>query len=195
MRYLELKKEILQNIFTIRDVIKFFPEEKSATTRNQLSRLAKSGQIYPLKRGVYCFDPSLITDLELAKILAPDSYISLESALNYYGIIPDIPLSVTSITLAKGKNIKNRWGNFLYFHFKKELFFGFQAIKDQENGNFFNLAYKEKALFDYFYLRKIRKLSGLRLQLKRLDFKKYHLFAQSFPDWVSNIKLNEQFSR
>lgn len=191
MKYLDLKKAIPGNIFTLLDVVKFFPQEKSATTRNQLSRFMKAGQIFQIKRGLYCFDQSLINDLQLANILVPNSYISLESALNYYGMIPDIPLSITSITPTKTKKIKGRWGSFLYFRLKKELFFGYQTIKGQNSQTNYNIAQKEKALLDYFYLRKINNLRGLRLQLNNLDKKIYRQYAQSFPQWVKKIDLNE----
>lgn len=156
----------------------------------QLSRLLKTGQIAQIRQGLYCFDPGKIDELALANILYPRSYISLETALNYYGLIPDIPLAVTSITMVTTKKITNRFGQFYYFKIKPELFFGFNQIKSANDEMFFDLAEKEKALLDYFYLRKAS-VSALRLKLKDLDLKSYNEYAKSYPKWVQKIKLNE----
>ena len=165
------------------DVVKLFPNEKSAAIRTQLYRLAKKGLISPIKRGLYCFDKSKIDELELAGQLYSPSYVSLETALNFYGVIPDIPMAVRSVTPITTKKIETSLGKFYYLKIDSKLFFGFSQTP-------FNIAYKEKALLDYFYLRRIKKVSReMRLRLNDWDWKRYHEYSVHFPKWVQEIKL------
>jgi len=49
------------------------------------------------------------------------------------------------------------------------------------------LAGKEKAILDFFYLRKITSISDLRLNLEEVDQKLYRKYAESFPSWIPKI--------
>ena len=189
MKFLELREIIKGNLFTFLDVVKFFPEENPGLVKTQLARFVQKGLIKRIKRGLFCFDESQLDELELANFLYQPSYISLETALNYSGIIPDIPRAVTSVCLTTTKKISNQFGSFYYAKIKPALFFGFLKVKSPVSENYFNLARKEKALLDYFYLRKIKKTDDLRLDLKDLDIKRYKKYSQYLPRWVQKIKL------
>ena len=183
MRYLDLRKQIEGNFFKILDVVKLFPNEKSALIRTQLYRLSKKGLISPIKRGLYCFDKNKVDELNLASELYSPSYVSLETSLNYYGVIPDIPMAVSSVTPTTTKKISTSLGNFSYQKIDTKLFFGFSQTP-------FNLAYKEKALLDYFYLHRVRTVSAeMRLKLDDWDWKRYHKYAVFYPSWVQRIEL------
>lgn len=187
MRFLELQSKIKTNIFTFNDVLKHFNEENSITLKNQISRFAKKGFITRIKRGLYCFNMTSVDELGLAKILYQPSYISLESALNYYGIIPDIPQSVTSVTSIKPTKIKTILGIYHYFKIKPQLFFGYDII--QQKNEHIKIAKKEKALLDFFYLRKIKKVDDLRLNLKLIDKQVYQKYLKNYPSWLREIKI------
>lgn len=183
MRYLDLKNRIEGNLFRILDAAKLFPGEQSATVRTQLYRFAQKGFIFALKRGLYCFDKNKIDELELAGQLYSPSYVSLETALNYYGVIPDIPMAVRCVTPITTKKITTSLGDFYYLKIDRKLFFGFSQTP-------FAMAFKEKALLDYFYLRRLRKVSPeMRLSLSDWDWSRYHAYAAHFPKWVREIKL------
>lgn len=123
MRYLELQKAINTNIFTLLDVEKYFFGENPHAIRTQLSRFAKRKMIKQIKRGLYCFDKSKIDEYILANKLYQPSYVSLESALEYYGIIPDVTQAVTSINLTTFKKFSNEFGRFYYSKIQQSLFF------------------------------------------------------------------------
>ncbi len=183
MRYLDVKRLVEGNIFDIRDVVKLFPAERPASVRTQLYRFAKKELIFPLKRGLYCFDKSRIDELELAGRLYSPSYVSLETALNYHGVIPDIPIAVSSVTPITTKKIATSVGNYYFLKIDHKLFFGFSRTP-------FAVAIKEKALLDYFYLRRIRRVTPeMRLRLTGWDWKRYRTYAASYPFWVRSIKL------
>ena len=62
--------------------------------RRQLSRWTKAGHLYQLRRGLYALAPPFQKvkphPFVVANRLMPASYVSLQSALRHYGLIPDI---------------------------------------------------------------------------------------------------------
>lgn len=154
MNYAEFKKNF-QNaplIFS-KDVV-LLKKNKQAI-RNQLSRWQKKGFITTLKKGAYLLtetDRKIFPSRQfIANQLYAPSYISLESALNFYGLIPERVADVISITTKKTAAFKNNQGNFIYQHIKPVCFDGFRPEKDEAGLTYF-IAAPEKALVDYFYL-------------------------------------------
>lgn len=191
MRFINLKDSVKQNIFTANEIKQFFSEETNAQISVQLSRFAKKGLITSIKRGLYCLDENRTDEFEIANKLYKPSYISSETALNYYGIIPDIPAELTSTTLTTTKYFDNKWGKFRYLKIKRELFWGFTQVKSVENNGFFLIAEPEKALLDYFYFRKIKRMDDLRLNLDPISKTKYQKYVNFYPEWIRKIKLYE----
>jgi predicted transcriptional regulator of viral defense system len=187
MRIDDLRSKISENIFTYLDVVKNFPEESPQLIKIQLSRFAKKTQIYKIKRTLYCFDDKKIDELELANHLYKPSYISLETALNYYGLIPDVPQGVTSVNLITTKKIINKYGHYFYSKISPSLFFGFTKVQPPGGNRYFNLASPEKALLDYIYLRKIKSLKDLRLNLSSINKNLYKEYVLKYPLWVKKI--------
>ncbi len=141
-------------LFKLGDIFKWFPDAKKQSTLNQINFWIQKGWLERIKRGVYKLkefetkDPFII-----ANFIYTPSYISLESALNCYGIIPDIPFGTTSVTIKKTKEFKiKNYGVFYYNHIKSDLFFGYKAVLVEKNYSY-NIASPEKTLFDYFYFR------------------------------------------
>lgn len=140
-------------IFTLADILKWFPQTSLKTLLNQISFWKKKGKIKILKKGLYFLsDYSLEEPFLLANLLSSPSYISLESALNYYSIIPDIPFSVTSVTVKKtAKFVIKGVGRYTFRHLKSDLFFGYKTI--YLKNYCYNIAFPEKALVDFLYLK------------------------------------------
>jgi len=145
--------------------------EKPPNLRRQVREWVKKGYLIPLRRGLYIFSgqwrkiqPSV---LFMANFLVLPSYVSLEYALGFYGIIPEKVTVVSSVTTKKTKIFKNLLGSFEYRSIKENLFFGFK--KEIDNNQEFFVALPEKALLDYFYLNShfqgnFSELESLRLQ-------------------------------
>ena len=147
-------------LISSRDLTRHEPNKQ--VIRNQLKRWRVKKLLIKLKRGVFIlntndrkFTPSRGY---IANQLYSPSYISLEYALNYYGLIPERVSDVTSITTKKTKCFRNEIGNFIYQHIKPGCFRGFKTLKD-EAGLLFFIAEPEKALIDlcYLNLRKFQK--------------------------------------
>jgi len=86
----------------------------------------------------------------LANMLYAPSYVSLEAALNFYGLIPERVTDVTSVSTRKTMQFKNDLGNFTYQHIHPKAFRGFK--KAGEGADSFFLAEPEKAVVDFLYL-------------------------------------------
>jgi len=133
--------------FTSGDIKKLFNINNTNTLKHLVGRLKKDGIIDRLRRDKYLFLHAAkpASDFMVANFLLFPSYISLESALSYYGIIDQFPYHISSIILGKSRNIKIKNKVLTYSRIKKEYFTGFIKIDEAL------MATKEKALFDYLY--------------------------------------------
>ncbi len=148
-----------------------------ANLRLQLSRWVRDGRLIQIRRGLYTLanpyrkvhpHPFLV-----ANSIKKASYVSMQSALSYYGLIPEHVHAVTSVTTCRPGDCDTPLGRFIFRHIKRDLFFGYQQI-DAGAGQKVFIAAPEKALFDIIYLtadaEKIDYLKELRLQnLQQLD--------------------------
>lgn len=155
MRYYDFEEKMKNyHIFTSLQVKNIFFDQKNIIT--QLAFWIKKGYLQRIREGIYVLsnDINRINPVVFAGKIYEPSYLSMEFALNYYGIIPDIPGTYTSITSRTTKYFKNSFGNFTYQKVKPEFFIGYEART--ENNISFNIATPEKALMDYVYLNKNR---------------------------------------
>jgi len=145
--------------------------------RRQLSRWVKAGRLYPLRRGLYALAPPFQKvkphPFVIANRLKRSSYVSLQSALAYYGLIPDIVPVVTSVTTLRPQRWETALGSYEFRHVKAPWFFGYHLVEVSPGQEAF-LATPEKALLDLAYLHpdgdSLAYLRELRLQnLETLD--------------------------
>jgi predicted transcriptional regulator of viral defense system len=116
----------------------------------------QKGYLLKVKRGYYCFNERNQGEQFLYftanKIYSP-SYISFESALAYYNLIPEGVFTLTSATTKNTANYASTIGDFSYRHIKSDLFFGYKLLNEK---NFtIKIAEPEKVILDYFYINKI----------------------------------------
>jgi hypothetical protein len=119
--------------------------------RNKIANLEIEGKLIRLKRGMYVVSPEesgklLSTELIANHIYGP-SYISMESALRYYGLIPENVHIVRSMTTKRSRVFNNTISKFDYINCSEEYYpIGIsQKIGD---GYSFLIASPEKALCD-----------------------------------------------
>lgn len=138
--------------------------------RCALTRWVASGYIVQLKNGLYAFKEWIVlpgADQIVANLMYRPSYISLYSALAYYGMIPEFVARTTSVTTLKTATFSNEMGSFDYRHIKPDLFWGYHMI-ESINQRKMLIALPEKALLDLLYLTPSLKSEEDMLQL-RLD--------------------------
>jgi len=136
-------------VFTLVDIRKIDPNFR----RPQLNEWQKKGYIKKLRRGYYMFaDVALnenILRLIANRLYAP-SYVSFESALSYYGLIPEGVYSIVSASSRKTAKFITPVAEFSYRNIKPSIFFGYQI--EQSGGQGLRIAEIEKAVLDYIYL-------------------------------------------
>ena len=146
--------------------------------RRQLSRWRQTGKIYQLRRGLYCLAPPFQKvyphPFLVANRILPASYISLQSALAYYGMIPEHVPVTTSVTTSRPAHWETPVGVFDFRHIQVDFFDGYHLIDLSEKQQAF-IARPEKALLDQVYLEPggdtLDYLAELRLSnLNQLDW-------------------------
>jgi predicted transcriptional regulator of viral defense system len=157
-----------------------------ASVRRQLSRLAASGRLIQLRRGLYVLAPPFQKvrphPFLIANRMVRASYVSRQSALEYYGMIPEHVPVVTSATTSRPWRRETPLGTFEYRHIKPDFFHGYRTVELGE-GQAALVATPEKALLDLLYLKpasdSLEYLAELRLQgLDGLDMDKLSRLAE-----------------
>jgi len=185
MGYLEFRQTFeLYPVISVREIKKIYPYFDS----RRLVEWQLKGYLIKLKRGFYCFMDKEKNEHFIHyvanKIYAP-SYITLESALAFYNLIPEGVFTTTSLTTKYTTKYTNPIGNFEYRHIKPSLYFGYKLI--EKNKVFIKIAEIEKAILDYFYMNKINDLESIKemrfnsIQAKELiNFEKLKIFQNRF---------------
>ncbi|MGV8025569.1 MAG: hypothetical protein AB2L18_03320 [Anaerolineaceae bacterium] len=136
----------------------------------QLTRWVNSGRIYQLRRGLYSIAPPYQKKKPhpflIANHLQQASYVSLQSALAFYGLIPEIVITTVSVTTGRPDRLETPLGTYEFRHIKMNLLFGYQMT--DLGGQSALIATPEKALLDLIYLQpggeSLNYLQELRLQ-------------------------------
>jgi predicted transcriptional regulator of viral defense system len=174
MSYLQLQQAVKTPVFTILDVGKCFPKECDHALRVQLFRFRQRGLIKQIKRGLYFFPSTPLDELQVAGLLYQPSYISLETALNYHGVIPDITAGgITCVTPTTTKKFSTDFGRYFYHKIPPRLFWGFTTSPPR-------IAFPEKALLDYAYLYGPKATRSLRLDGSKINRRRYQEFKKEF---------------
>jgi predicted transcriptional regulator of viral defense system len=160
--------------------------EPAASVRRQLARWVASGRLLRLRRSFYAlaspYRTAAVHPFSVANRLKPASYVSLQSALGHYGLIPEHVPVVTCVTTGRPETLQTPLGTFSYRHVSRRLFFGYRA-SDLGGGVSAFLAAPEKAILDLVHLSprgdSPAYLGELRLQnLDRLDPRQLLEFAR-----------------
>jgi len=148
-------------------------------TASLLHRYKKQGFILQAKRGLYVFPDALPPDLYIANKLYGPSYISLEFALSYYGIIPETVYEITSVTTKGTRRFETLGKIFSFRKIKKSAYTGYGIEK--QAGLSFYIADAEKAFVDANYLRLRNKQKPIsRFNKEKIDSKKALNYAELF---------------
>ncbi len=194
MSYLQFREGLLPfHVFSIKDVQKRFP---GLDTR-RLVEWQKKEYISKLTNRWYLF-----TEIEknepllyrISNCLCKPSYISLESALSYYNLIPESVYSIQAITTKKTLLYETPAGTFNYRTIKPSLFFGYQALHINELPVL--IAEKEKAILDYFYLnpriKDEKDIAAVRLSktgTEDMDWNKFSHYLAVFDNKALNRRI------
>ncbi len=152
-------------IFSIADIEILFPD----MDKRRLFEWKRKGYILKIRNEWYCLPEFLeepYSSWIIANLVHNPSYISLESALNYYNLIPEGVYMATSVTTKRPIRIEMAGHNYSYSCIRTELFFGYNLIEVTSYKRKIRIADFEKTILDFFYFRSgyntIRTISELR---------------------------------
>jgi len=200
MEFQQLYKKLERNnyyVFSFEDMLAFFPGETKANLKRMVFRWKGKGWLSALKRGLYELTYPRdfnIPDMYIANRLYSPSYVSLETALSNYSIIPEVSMAVASITTKPTRRFKNKHGLFIYHTAIPSAYSGYYIEK--QAGLDILIAEPEKALVDYLYFKTYRgqKIDFAQERLDRsvilrLNRKKLNRYAKLY-----NLNLKELYA-
>ncbi len=125
--------------------------------RKKIHSLVKGGFLKSIKQGVYLVNQEIGLrpySMEiLANLIYAPSYISLETALSFYGFIPERVSTTTSISISKGRRFLTPVGEFIYHHVKESIYSEGVCLREVYQDTFCQFASPEKAILDFLYIR------------------------------------------
>jgi len=173
------------------DINKLLGQEYSLQEiRRQTSLLSKRGWLVRIKRGVFAVAGleshgfANISPLAVSQILVPESYVSFEFALGYYGLFDQLLSKLTAVTSGNPKKYTFQDMTYEFKKIKSGLYFGFGEM--EVNNIKINVAELEKAFLDFLYFRIDTYsvdlvLEKLRVASADLDLKRLFSYAEKYP--------------
>lgn len=183
MKFIELKNALqTYTLFSINEIKKI----DTHFHRRRLNEWQEKGYIKKIIRGYYIFSDLQLDEnvlSEIANRIYSPSYVSLETALSYYHLIPESVYGITSVSTRKSTIFSTAAGVFSYRTIKPGLFFGYRLVGC--NGKCFRIASLEKAILDFFYLNThINDFESLRFNVEtfweQLDRKSFYTYLEKF---------------
>lgn len=154
-------------LFTVSDLMVMFGVEKRAAGAF-ISYNVKKGAFLRLKAGLFALKNDLPSEYAIANRLYFPSYISLDTALSYYSLIPETVYTITSVTPKSTREFEVNSLLFDYRRIKKEAFCGY--IPQKIHGETVYIATPEKAVADFLYFISLGKRKyNDRLKLDKID--------------------------
>jgi predicted transcriptional regulator of viral defense system len=207
------------NFITFSRELKRFPafslnDTEKLSSKVYYHRLAdwqKKGYIRRIANSIFVFADTALDEMHLFylanKIYEP-SYISLESAFAYFGVIPEAVYRITSVGTKKTMEFHHENILFDYRTINRNLFFGYTLIPWKNT--VIKIAEPEKAIIDYFYLNpKINSMDHIEemrfnvsVLNERVDWQKIDLYLTYYANkaltrrihllkkWISNAEFD-----
>ena len=179
-----------------------YPELKSPDKK--VVWLEKNGYIIRLKRGLYVVNPEhsgkILSSELIANHLYAPSYISMSTALRYYGLIPEAVYVHQSMTVKHSRSFQTLIGSYDYKYISREAFpIGVRSIHKGDYA--FLMASPEKALCDLIAnsskvnLRYMKDVETYLEQDIRMDMDEfYKMDAAVFEDYIKVGKKADSIS-
>ena len=190
----KINSELKTSILPLSLINSVLADKSEDARKALLKRACQKGDLIRIRNGLYLVGEkkrkTSINLFEIANFIIEPSYVSLESALSHYGLIPEAVYTTTSVTTKNGLELKTQLGQFSFSYLKTEYFnFGFYRIKvgDQK----YLIATPLKALIDYIVLMKkhYKTVEEIEGDL-RLDFDEF----KGYKKFVNKEKINEMLT-
>jgi len=184
-------------IFSIADIELLYPN----IDKRRLFEWKKKGYIVKIRNEWYClpeFFEETYSSWIIANLAHAPSYISLESALNYYGLIPEGVFLTTSVTTKRSIRTTMAGNNYSYSYIKTALFRGYRLVEADSYQRKIRIADFEKAIVDFFYFRSnyktIKAISELRFNepvlRENLNIDRLFQYLENFANKELEVRVN-----
>ena len=179
-------KKVGLKLFTILDYKRVL-EVNYSTAQRSIFRYVKTEFLVKARKGLYFFKNNPPHEFEIVNKIYQPSYISFETALSFYEIIPETIYEVISATSRTTRTFNVNDIKYSYKKIKRDCFNGYKSIKIK-NATVL-IAEPEKALVDYLYLVVLgkRKLAYERINLSKIKKTKLLSYAKQFQ----KVKIEE----
>jgi predicted transcriptional regulator of viral defense system len=162
-----------------------------ASLRKALGRLESRGFVERVTHKIYVNRLALdVASTDLVNVIRPRAYVSLESALRYWGISTQSPAVLTCVGLGKPREYRGESFALQYRTISPKLYWGFQ--EKQTRYGYYKLAEPEKALLDWIYLclQEGVKPPVDELNMKPINRSKLIQYASRYPSTVLNFLVH-----
>ncbi|HBC87797.1 MAG TPA: hypothetical protein DCZ94_12655 [Lentisphaeria bacterium] len=127
-----------------------------SSPRNKINLMLRNKEMIRIKKGLYVKSLERADPFVLACLIYGPSYVSMESALSYLGLIPERVEAFTCMTSKRNKSFTTPAGRFSYCYLNNTAFSTGVDIASGKSGSFF-IATPEKAICDRtFLVKKLR---------------------------------------
>lgn len=163
-------------VFTTQEFINIFGVKRNIAAIT-LTRYKQAGYLISPRRSVYYLANEVDDAYKIANKIYRPSYVSLDSALSKYDLIPETVYTITSVTTKATREFTDNQTVYRYYRIKKEAFIGYHKEGDTL------WADPEKALVDYLYFvaQGKRELND-RLHKEKIDKSKVVSYAKFFKN-------------
>lgn len=183
MNYISVEKELKKRkiiVFTPLEFQRIFKVSYN-NSKSFINRSLKKGLLVKLRNGLYALAGTDVPKFLIANKLYFPSYISFETALSYYGMIPEVVYTIFSATTKASREFETGENYFTFHRIKKEAFFGYVPKKIDKVVVL--IAEPEKALLDYLYFVSLKKKSfNDRLDIKNISKRKLLKLVKYFKN-------------
>ena len=147
---IDVRNSIPAEIFDYQNLTDALKELSSP--RDKVTDMLRQGVIIRVKKGLYVFGDKFrrypYSKELLANLVYGPSYVSLDYALAYYGLIPERVEALTSVTPNRPRRFSTPVGLFVYRRIPAGAYEAGMARMEMEHDQAFLIATPEKALAD-----------------------------------------------
>ncbi|MCL2390681.1 MAG: hypothetical protein FWD54_03000 [Endomicrobia bacterium] len=187
-----MEKDILKQFESVPvnydTILSVFKDYKSP--KDKISYMERQGDLIRLKKGLYIVSPALtkrpFSKELLANHIYGPSYVSLETALFYYGLIPEAVYSAKSMTLKRSKSFSTAYGQFEYIKVPEKYFqIGIRQIEESDNTAYL-IASPEKAVCDMLISSRNLRLQSVKA-MKRYLIEDLRIDMSAVDNWDADL--------
>ena len=194
LEFLEQVISQFGTVVTYAEIAPYIRAQDEAGKRQFVSRLTEAGWLVRIKKGVYqiadltSLGTVTLSRYAVAQILAPDSYVSFESALQFHGLHDQLMQAIASVSLKQRRNVTLVGTTYRFVKITEKFFFGYEEHTFE--GQAARIATAEKALVDMIQLHRSAYSSDRVAEI--LASSRHEIDVERLTDYLQRANLTTQ---